>query len=67
MVCVLGSISAMGWSLGIMEATGMIIVVGLAVDYSAHLVHAYPTHTQRSAKTVQLQAGELLASLLRVT
>jgi hypothetical protein len=41
--CVIGTITAMGWVLGIMEATGIIVVVGLAVDYSAHLVHAYHT------------------------
>merc|ERR1712130_219050 len=40
-ITVLGIVAAIGWDLGIMEATGMIIIVGLSVDYSAHLMHAY--------------------------
>jgi len=35
-----GTVSLMGWTLDIMSALGMIIVVGLSVDYTAHLVHA---------------------------
>jgi hypothetical protein len=36
-----GTIAMAGWSLGIFEAIGLIIVVGLAVDYSVHICHSY--------------------------
>merc|ERR1711904_668201 len=36
-----GMIAMAGWSLGIFEAIGLIIVVGLAVDYSVHICHSY--------------------------
>jgi len=42
-ICIvfLGMIVVCGWELGIIEAIALIIVVGLSVDYSIHLVHAY--------------------------
>ena len=36
-----GMIAIAGWALGIFEAIGLIIVVGLAVDYSVHICHSY--------------------------
>jgi predicted RND superfamily exporter protein len=36
-----GAITMAGWALGIFEAIGLIIVVGLAVDYSVHICHSY--------------------------
>lgn len=32
---------AVGWSIGVLESICMIIVVGMSVDYSVHLVHSY--------------------------
>merc|ERR1719456_2092892 len=31
----------MGWQLGIIESIAIITVVGVSVDYSVHLIHAY--------------------------
>jgi len=31
----------LGWELGIFEAVGLIVVVGLSVDYSVHIGHSY--------------------------
>merc|ERR1719229_684323 len=36
-----GMIALAGWALCIFEAIGLIIVVGLAVDYSVHICHSY--------------------------
>lgn len=36
--CVIGTIVAVGWSLGIIESISLSIVTGLAVDYSGALV-----------------------------
>merc|ERR1712039_817926 len=36
-----GVIAIAGLGLGIFEAIGLIIVVGLAVDYSVHICHSY--------------------------
>lgn len=44
----LGTIPAMGWELGSNESIFLIIVVGLAVDYTAHLLHAYNHQTSET-------------------
>jgi predicted RND superfamily exporter protein len=36
-----GAIALAGWELGIFEAVGLIVVVGLAVDYSVHICHSF--------------------------
>merc|ERR1712087_174772 len=36
-----GMISIAGWELGIFEAVGLIVAVGLAVDYSVHISHSF--------------------------
>merc|ERR1740138_1292021 len=36
-----GSMVLMGWSLGIIESIAVIIVIGISVDYSVHIAHAY--------------------------
>jgi hypothetical protein len=36
-----GVLAISGYALGIFEAIGLIIVVGLAVDYSVHICHSY--------------------------
>jgi len=34
-------ICLMGWTLGIIEAIVLIVIVGISVDYAVHIVHAY--------------------------
>merc|ERR1719401_1998883 len=34
-------ITIVGWSLGIFEAVGLIVVVGLSVDYTVHICHSF--------------------------
>merc|ERR1719329_30232 len=34
-------ICLMGWTLGIIEAIVLIVIVGISVDYSVHIAHAY--------------------------
>jgi len=34
-------ICAMGWTLGVVEAIVLIVIVGISVDYSIHIAHAY--------------------------
>jgi len=34
-------ITAMGWSMGIFEAVGLIVVAGLSVDYTVHISHSF--------------------------
>jgi hypothetical protein len=41
LVCVLGTIVTMGWSLGSNESLCIMILTGFAVDYVVHLAHAY--------------------------
>ena len=36
-----GGMAAMGWQISILEAICLIIAVGMAVDYTVHLMHAY--------------------------
>jgi hypothetical protein len=36
-----GMVSIAGWELGIFEAVGLIVAVGLAVDYSVHISHSF--------------------------
>lgn len=42
-ICVVATaiMVAMGWELGIIESIAIITVVGVSVDYSVHLIHAY--------------------------
>ena len=39
--CVIGTIVSIGWTLGIIESICLTIVVGLSVDYPAHMVESY--------------------------
>jgi len=50
----LGLIPAIGWSLGENECIFLIAVVGLSVDYSVHLLHAY-THSKQDDKEGRTQ------------
>jgi predicted RND superfamily exporter protein len=48
-VVFLGIVPAIGWSLGEYECIFMILTVGLSVDYTAHLLHAY-NHSKASTR-----------------
>ena len=39
--CVLGTITIIGWKLGVLESLNLTLVVGLAVDYVVHLAEGY--------------------------
>ena len=39
--CVLGTITMMGWKLGVLESLNLTLVVGLAIDYVVHLAEGY--------------------------
>lgn len=39
--CVIGTFVSIGWSLGVIESICLTIVVGLSVDYSAHMGDSY--------------------------
>lgn len=39
--CVLGTITMIGWKLGVLESLNLTLVVGLAVDYVVHLAEGY--------------------------
>lgn len=41
LVCVVGTIVAMGWQLGSNESLCIMVLTGFAVDYVVHLSHAY--------------------------
>jgi hypothetical protein len=41
LVCVVGTIVAMGWQLGSNESLSIMVLTGFAVDYVVHLSHAY--------------------------
>jgi predicted RND superfamily exporter protein len=41
LTCVIGTVVAMGWSLGSNESLCIMILTGFAVDYVVHLSHAY--------------------------
>jgi len=52
LVCVVGTIVAMGWQLGSNESLSIMVLCGFAVDYVVHLSHAYmestsPTRLER--------------------
>merc|ERR1740138_1946272 len=36
-----GSMVLMGWQMGIIESIAVIIIIGISVDYSVHIAHAY--------------------------
>jgi len=41
MLTCFGIMALLGWSISILESICMIIVVGMAVDYTVHLMHSY--------------------------
>jgi len=47
-----GFICIMGWKLGIIEAIVLIVIVGISVDYSIHIAHAY-NHAKEAAEKVR--------------
>jgi len=42
---VFATMVAAGWSIGILEAICMIIIVGMSIDYTVHLIHSYTNST----------------------
>jgi hypothetical protein len=56
----LGLIPLVGWELGSNESVFLIIVVGLSVDYSAHLLHSY---NHSSAATRAERTKDALAEM----
>mmetsp|Transcript_15367 Transcript_15367/g.33779 ORF Transcript_15367/g.33779 Transcript_15367/m.33779 type:complete len:1321 (+) Transcript_15367:59-4021(+) len=49
-----GLIVAAGWNLGIIESICVIVVIGVSVDYSVHLAHAWEVHEVPDAENVPL-------------
>jgi len=53
LVCVFGTIVAMGWQLGSNESLCVMVLPGFAVDYVVHLSHAYmESHSQSRVERV---------------
>jgi predicted RND superfamily exporter protein len=52
-----GFICLMGWKLGIIEAIVLIVIVGISVDYSVHIAHAY-NHAFESSTWTATEARE---------
>merc|ERR1712050_283188 len=47
----IGLICILGWKLGIIEAIVLIVIVGVSVDYSVHISHAYNHAFEKEGKT----------------
>eukprot|EP00929_Paragymnodinium_shiwhaense_P120570 TRINITY_DN9252_c0_g1_i1.p1 TRINITY_DN9252_c0_g1~~TRINITY_DN9252_c0_g1_i1.p1 ORF type:complete len:1293 (-),score=312.13 TRINITY_DN9252_c0_g1_i1:899-4777(-) len=61
----LGLMTAVGWSLGEYECIFMIATVGLSVDYTAHLLHAYNhSHEATRAGRTRTAMAEMGISVL---
>jgi predicted RND superfamily exporter protein len=41
MITVFGMMACLGWKISMLESICMIVVVGMAVDYTVHLMHSY--------------------------
>jgi len=55
----------MGWELGVIESIAIITVVGVSVDYSVHLIHAYgESSADTSSERVQSALKTLGISLI---
>jgi predicted RND superfamily exporter protein len=65
-VCVfLGLLPVIGWSLGEYECIFMIATVGLSVDYTVHLLHAYNhSHAEDRISRGKAAMGEMGMSVL---
>lgn len=50
LVVIMGVFYLIGWSLGIVEAIGISILLGSAVDYPLHVIESYIDSTERSSK-----------------
>merc|ERR1711991_563017 len=60
--CVIGTIVAIGWTLGIIESICLTIVVGISVDYPAHMVESY----NEASRHKGVRFGRTRDSLTRV-
>jgi len=61
-ICIVscGFMVIMGWELGIIESIAIITVVGVSVDYSVHLMHAYG---ESQAETVEEKVQSALKTM----
>eukprot|EP00551_Chaetoceros_affinis_P010007 CAMPEP_0203669662 /NCGR_PEP_ID=MMETSP0090-20130426/5962_1 /ASSEMBLY_ACC=CAM_ASM_001088 /TAXON_ID=426623 /ORGANISM="Chaetoceros affinis, Strain CCMP159" /LENGTH=1171 /DNA_ID=CAMNT_0050534389 /DNA_START=203 /DNA_END=3718 /DNA_ORIENTATION=- len=53
LISVIGSITMLGWTLGVIEAILLSILAGFSVDYVIHLAHAYVEAEGDTAKRVK--------------
>jgi len=60
LIVFLGAVPLIGWELGVYECIFLIMTVGLSVDYTVHLLHAY---NESSHETRKDKVQESLASM----
>jgi hypothetical protein len=53
-----GMIVVFGWSLGIIESIACIVIIGISVDYSVHIAHAYNIAKPLESSTTRQQQRE---------
>eukprot|EP00747_Dinoflagellata_sp_TGD_P108185 gnl/TRDRNA2_/TRDRNA2_170338_c0_seq2.p1 gnl/TRDRNA2_/TRDRNA2_170338_c0~~gnl/TRDRNA2_/TRDRNA2_170338_c0_seq2.p1 ORF type:complete len:1313 (-),score=226.34 gnl/TRDRNA2_/TRDRNA2_170338_c0_seq2:98-4036(-) len=60
-----GVITSIGWTLGIIESIACIVIIGVSVDYSVHIAHAYKVSEPGSSvtDTVELRHMKARSSL----
>lgn len=68
-LCVIcGLFRLFGWSLGIVEAIGISILLGAAIDYPAHIVEAFMEESRESRKVrVKAALGSIGVSVLNAS
>jgi len=64
LLSVVGTMVALGWSLGSIEAILISIVAGFSVDYVVHLAHSYNNSSGDTYERVQSAFGEMGSSVL---
>jgi len=64
-MCAIAIMVCWGWELGIIESIAIITVVGVSVDYSVHLIHAYgESKAETSTERVKYALGTMGISLI---
>mmetsp|Transcript_63967 Transcript_63967/g.74927 ORF Transcript_63967/g.74927 Transcript_63967/m.74927 type:complete len:129 (+) Transcript_63967:211-597(+) len=64
LLSVVGTMVALGWSLGSIEAILISIVAGFSVNYVVHLAHSYNNSSGDTYERVQSAFGEMGSSVL---
>ena len=63
LVAVVGTIVAMGWTLGFLEGICLVILIGLSVDYVLHIGHAYAHAARQRGATREECARHAIATM----